>query len=135
MRDSWRQLFMVILLTVGLVSNPFVIAHAVEQDLYPFTSTQDARRFELLTQEIRCVVCQNQNIADSNAPLANDLREKVYRMVLDQKSNADIKDYLVKRYGDFILLSPPLTKQTAILWLFPLLGLGVVAIFSLRLKR
>jgi len=98
-------------------------AFAMTQDTYPFTSTADADRFTALTKEIRCVVCQNQNIADSHAPLANDLRYKVYQMVLANKADAEIKQYLVKRYGDFILLKPPFHLSTALLWLFPLLGL------------
>lgn len=100
--------------------------YAANQDAYPFTSTVDTERFQTLTQEIRCVVCQNQNIADSNAPLANDLREKVYKMVIEKKSNDEIKNYLVKRYGEFILLEPRFNKLTMMLWLFPLLGLAFV---------
>lgn len=98
------------------------IAHADEAHV--FASPQEANRFYTLTKEIRCVVCQNENIADSTAPLANDLREKIYRMVNDQKSNAEIKDYLVKRYGEFILLQPRLSQLTVFLWLFPLLGIA-----------
>lgn len=98
-------------------------AHALDQELYPFTSAADSERFLTLAKEIRCVVCQNQNIAESNAPLANDLREKVYRMVGENKSNDEIKAYLVKRYGEFILLQPRFNKLTVLLWLFPFLGL------------
>lgn len=89
------------------------------QAIYPFTNPKEETRFHQLTQEIRCVVCQNQNIADSNAPLANDLREKVYRMVLANESNDAIKTYLTERYGDFILLRPRLKATTALLWIFP----------------
>lgn len=98
-------------------------AYAEVKEIYPFSSQTDSTRFQTLTKNIRCVVCQNQNIADSNAPLANDLREKVYRMVLAQKTDSDIEAYLVKRYGEFILLKPRLTFLTLVLWLFPLLGL------------
>lgn len=111
------------------------LTFALEQDPHPFTSTADATRFYALTQEIRCVVCQNQNIADSNAPLAKDLREKVYRMVIDQKSNADIKDYMVKRYGEFILMEPRMNKLTAILWLFPLIGILLAMIIFFRFMK
>ncbi|TAK72087.1 MAG: cytochrome c-type biogenesis protein CcmH [Gammaproteobacteria bacterium] len=86
----------------------------------------DTQRFTHLTQQIRCVVCQNQNIADSTAPLAQDLRAKVYQMILDKKSDDDIKNYLVNRYGEFILLQPRLHKTTFLLWTFPCLGLVVV---------
>ncbi len=96
---------------------------------YPFTSSQDAARFNNLTQEVRCVVCQNQNIADSNAPLAQDLREKIYRMVNEQQSDEAIKDYLVKRYGEFILLKPRLNYHTFLLWGFPFLALLFILVF------
>jgi len=89
-------------------------------------------RFQTLTKEIRCLVCQNQNIADSNAPLANDLREKVFTMMSEKKSNEEIKDYLVKRYGEFILLQPRFNKLTFILWTFPLIGLTCVLFFLIR---
>src|SRR5579871_6503742 len=93
--------------------------YATEQDAYPFTSANDTSRFQNLTKEIRCVVCQNQNIADSYAPLASDLRTKVYQMILEKKSDGEIKDYLVKRYGEFILLQPRMNKLTGFLWVFP----------------
>lgn len=109
-----------------------VNVYADNQDPYPFTSSVEADRFHALTREIRCVVCQNQNIADSNAPLANDLRDKVYQMVLAQQSNNEIKDYLVKRYGEFILLQPRFNKSTIALWLFPFVG--IVTIFSVLLR-
>lgn len=111
------------------------IAFANTQETYSFNSSADSARFQALTQTIRCVVCQNQNIADSNAPLANDLREKVYRMVLAQQSDAEIQTYLVKRYGEFILLKPRFSSLTIILWLFPLLGLASILIFFLHLRR
>lgn len=101
-------------------------ALAINQDPYPLTSSVDALRFQTLTKEIRCVVCQNQNIADSNAPLANDLRDKVYQMVLANQSNDEIKDYLVKRYGEFILLQPRFNKLTVALWAFPLIGFAFI---------
>src|SRR5438477_3151938 len=92
------------------------------QNLYDFSSPVDTQRFQSLTQEIRCVVCQSQSIADSNAPLAKDLRNKVYEMVLEKKSNEEIKNYLAKRYGEFILLRPRLNKLTVALWVFPVLA-------------
>ncbi|VVC74869.1 Cytochrome c-type biogenesis protein CcmH [Aquicella siphonis] len=110
-------------------------AFAAEQDAYPFSSAQDAQRFQLLTREIRCVVCQNQNIADSNAPLANDLRDKVYKMVTEQKTNDEIKNYLVRRYGEFILLSPPLNKSTLILWTFPFIGMAFIFFMLTRVMK
>lgn len=91
-------------------------------DLYPFPTQQDKDRFQALTQEIRCVVCQNQAISDSYAPLAKDLRKKIYERVLAKASDQEIKAYLTKRYGDFILLKPKFNPGTFLLWLFPLLA-------------
>lgn len=95
-----------------------------QNDIYPFTKHHDAEKFSSLLHEVRCVVCQNQNLADSNAPLANDLRDKIYQLVLQNKSTTEIKNYLVARYGEFILFKPSFNKRTLVLWLFPLLGLG-----------
>jgi cytochrome c-type biogenesis protein CcmH len=107
----------------------------MEQDPYPFTSVVDAQRFASLTAEIRCVVCQNQSIAESNAPLANDLRGKVYLMVKEQQSAEEIKNYLVQRYGEFILLQPRFNSATFLLWSFPIFALGVAVFILFRLAR
>lgn len=101
-------------------------AFADEFDLYSFSTPQDASRYQTLVKEIRCVVCQGQNIADSNAPLATDLRNKVYLMVKEQKSDEQIKDYLVKRYGEFILYKPIMNKLTFVLWGFPFAAVTVL---------
>lgn len=86
-------------------------------------SVNDEIRFNHLTQEIRCLVCQNQNIADSNAPLASDLRKKIHHMIIEKKSDHEIKEYLVSRYGEYILLKPRLIRMTFLLWFFPIFGL------------
>lgn len=108
------------------------IAHADNQDSYPFTSLAETKRFETLTKETRCVVCQNQNLAESNAPLAKDLRQKIYNMMIQKKSDAEIKAYLVSRYGEFILLRPLFNLSTLFLWTFPLLGLALIFVFLKR---
>lgn len=118
-----------------LLSLWYATSFANVQDTYQFTSTADTERFQTLTQEIRCVVCQNQNIADSNAPLAKDLRQKVYQMIIENKSNEDIKNYLLKRYGDFILLQPRFTNLTWVLWLFPFLAMSFFAGLFVVVKR
>lgn len=109
------------------------IVFAQNKDAYPFEENMDAKRFAAITQEIRCLVCQNQSISDSNAPLANDLRGKIYRMVLEKKTDAEIKDYLTKRYGEFILLEPRFNKVTFALWLFPFLAIGLACLFLRQL--
>lgn len=119
-----RQLFFIYFLLVTPI-------YADVYDNYSFASSSETQRFTRLTKEIRCVVCQNQSLADSNAPLANDLRAKIYHLMLEKQSDAEIKAYLVKRYGEFILLRPPFNQLTVLLWLFPLLGLllGMIVLF------
>ncbi len=89
-------------------------------DHYPFPSPQQQQQFQNLIGQLRCLVCQNQNLADSNADLAKDLRNQVYNMVLAKQSDAEIKQYMTARYGDYVLFKPPFNKQTIILWFGPL---------------
>ena len=110
-----------------------LIAASQPIELYPFSSSHQVRLFSQLTHEIRCLVCQNQNIADSNAPLAEDLRNKIYRMIQSNQSEANIKAYLEKRYGEFIFFKPPLNAHTALLWFFPFIGLIFIVILIIRL--
>ena len=81
-------------------------------------------RFEKLTWQLRCLVCQNQNIADSNADLAKDLRRQTRTMLLDGKTDAEILEYMTDRYGDFVLYQPRFTPKNWLLWGAPLLFLG-----------
>ncbi len=104
------------------------VAHAQELD-----DAQDAR-YRALTQELRCLVCQNQSIADSSAPLAEDLRAQVKTQILGGKSNAEILEYVTARYGDFVLYRPRLKSNTALLWLAPVLLVLVGVVMALRLS-
>ena len=115
----------------------------------PFTAVgQEARplaekpaveaRLKSLAVELRCLVCQNQTLADSNAPLAEDLRREVRGMIDREMSDDQIVDFLVTRYGDFVRYRPPFKATTALLWVGPglMLGLGAgVLIASLRRRR
>jgi cytochrome c-type biogenesis protein CcmH len=105
--------------------------------LYPFdTAKQDAQFFHLL-KELRCLVCQNQDLSDSNAGLAKDLREHVYELVKKGKSDNEIIHYLTARYGDFILFNPPVKPLTAFLWFGPVLFLlvGLLIFWRTCLRR
>jgi len=106
------------LLVLGLFVGASV-ALAGSADIYSFSSEQASQRFVNLTKELRCLVCQNQSLADSDATLARDLRQKVYLMIQENKSDAEIREFLVSRYGQFILFSPPLMTSTLLLWGFP----------------
>lgn len=101
-------------------------AYPLNLDSYVFSSSNEAKRFKSLVKEIRCVVCQYQTIDESNAALAIDLRAKVYQLIIAKKSNQEIKNYLTKRYGDFILLQPRLNLVTALLWCLPFLGILMI---------
>jgi cytochrome c-type biogenesis protein CcmH len=108
------------------------IAHA-GIDVWQFPNAQDEALYNRLTHELRCTVCQNQDIADSNADLAGDLRRKTYQMVTEGKSEKEVLDYMVARYGDFVLYRPPFDLETSVLWLgpFALLVIGVVVLFRI----
>lgn len=103
------------------------ISHA--ETLYPFDTPQQKAQFECLLRDLRCLVCQNQDLADSNAGLAKDLRNEVYQAVRQGQSDDEIRQYLTVRYGDFILFKPPVKPLTMLLWFGPLLfllsGLGI----------
>lgn len=86
---------------------------------YDFDDKVKARQFQTLLKDLRCLVCQNQNLYDSNAALAVDLKNKIYESVQSGQTDKEIKAYLVKRYGDFILFKPPLKESTMLLWFFP----------------
>ena len=95
------------------------VAHAAI-DTYEFKNDAERDRFRDLTKELRCPKCQNQDIADSNAPIATDLRREIFRMLGEGKDIQQIIDFMVDRYGDFVRYKPALTGKTAILWFGPL---------------
>lgn len=90
--------------------------HAALNDAPDFSDPVDNTRYQHLIQNIRCPTCQNSNIAESNAPLARQLREQIAARIRDGASDADINRWLQERYGDFIHYDPPLKSQTLILW-------------------
>ena len=108
------------------------------EDFYQFQSQQDKQRFHSLTSELRCLVCQNQTIAESNASLAVDLRSQIFEKIQQGQSNQTIRDYLVARYGNFILYQPPLNGATFGLWFGPILLLlfGIMyLLYYIRVNR
>ena len=84
-------------------------------------------RLKKLEEELRCLVCQNQSLADSSAPLAEDLRREVRTLAVSGKNDAQIKEFLVARYGDFVLYDPPVKRITWLLWFGPFVGLAAGA--------
>lgn len=114
-----HRIFIFIFLLI--VSFSTVAQSTSVQEPLVFANQQQQQRFDKLTQELRCLVCQNQNLADSDAPLAHDLRREVHQMLLAGRTNEQIKQFLVQRYGDFVLYRPPVQKNTYLLWLAPLI--------------
>lgn len=106
------------------------VMHAQAIEPMPFADHAQEIRFQHLTQQLRCPMCQNETLADSNAPIARDLRNQIFQLMQQGKSDDEIKQYLVARYSDYVLYDPPLKPGTWLLWFGPLLilcgGAGVV---------
>jgi cytochrome c-type biogenesis protein CcmH len=104
-------------------------------EVYQFETPEQEASYKRLIEELRCLVCQNQNLADSNAELAQDLRQKTYEMVIAGKDEQAIIDYMVERYGDFVLYRPPVNATTLLLWVGPFLILFGGVFVLLRVIR
>jgi len=104
------------------------------KEIYPFEDSVHEERFLSLLNEIRCPKCQGSNLAGSNAPIANDLKREVYRLVRLGKTEKEVKTYLVQRYGNFIVYDPPFRSDTYILWLGPLF-IFLITLFVISKKR
>jgi len=105
-------------------------------ETYSFENTDQEKRYQSMIAELRCLVCQNQNLADSNADLAKDLRAQTHAMIIAGKADADIVDYMVERYWDFVLYRPPFKASTWLLWVGPFLILLIALIvFSLTILK
>jgi cytochrome c-type biogenesis protein CcmH len=125
------------LLTAAVLGLALLGSAQAAIDTYEFASEAERERYRNLVEELRCPKCQNQNIADSDAPIAMDLRAQIFRMLEEGQSNEQIIDFLVSRYGDFVLYKPPLTARTLLLWYGPgglLLG-GFVLLGVILLRR
>ncbi|HHF2880255.1 cytochrome C nitrite reductase [Vibrio parahaemolyticus] len=104
-------------------------------DLFEFHSVELQQRAIALAKALRCPQCQNQNLVESNAQAAKDLRLKVYSMVNEGSTDQEVKDYLVQRYGNIVLYQPPFNYSTAALWIFPLLLLIFFILFSIKMIK
>ena len=100
-----------------------------------FESPDQERRYHALIEDIRCPVCQGQSISGSNSSLAKDLREQVRQMIISNKSNKQIYQFMVDRYGDFVVFKPPLNWKTYLLWFAPLVFLVFCFIYLIRSTR
>lgn len=125
MKRSW--LAALIILTCGL-------ALAIEPG-DAFEDPEMQARYEKISSEVRCLVCQNQTIKDSNAFLAADLKREIRRLMEEGKTDAEVYDFLVARYGDFVLYRPRKSGKTLVLWIAPFLFIAVGGVVALRVVR
>ena len=122
------------ILIACLLSVSLCLHAAIET--YQFDSPEQEARFRQLGYEIRCPKCQNQAIGDSDAEISGDLRAEVYRMLKDGANDEEIKEFMVARYGRYVLYNPPLNKHTLILWFGPAVLLILGGIFvGLRIRQ
>ena len=110
-------------------------ATAAPIETFEFDSAETEKIFHKLSDELRCLVCQNQNIAESNADLAKDLRLEIYTMLSRGQSEEEIVDFMVQRYGDYVLYRPPFKPMTWLLWFGPILVFIFGLIYAVRLMK
>jgi len=119
---------------IGICLCAFFLAtfkmHAETQEMYTFSTPEQEADFNEVVQDLRCLVCQNQNLAESQAAFALDLKKEIQQWVLEGKTQKEIKDLLVSRYGDFILFNPPVKRSTYLLWAAPFI-LFLIAVTGL----
>ena len=111
-----------------LIACLFSVTSFAAIDVYDFDSVQQEAQYRGLIEELRCPKCQNQNLAGSDAPIAQDLKQKTYDLIKDGRSDGEIRAYMQERYGDFISYKPPVRPSTWILWFFPPLLLIVLLV-------
>ena len=112
----------------------FGLANAIDAGK-AFDDPEMQARYEKIVSEVRCLVCQNQAIKDSNAFLADDLRREIRRLMEDGKSDAEVYDFLVTRYGDFVLYRPRMSGRTMVLWIAPFLLIAVGGVVAIKVVR
>lgn len=104
-------------------------------EVYDFKTPAEEQRFQALIGELRCPKCQNQNLSGSDAPIAKDLKDRTYQLLQEGKTDNEIRDYMVERYGDFISYKPPVRSTTYLLWFGPFLLLVVIVLIIVIRRR
>ena len=122
-----------VLLLICLLAATAAVTANIET--YKFDDARKEADYQTLVHELRCLVCQNQNLADSNAELAQDLRRKTYEMVEKGLSKDEVVEYMVARYGDFVLYKPPLQRNTLALWGGPFVIFIIAVVVLIRIIR
>ncbi|MCZ8866179.1 heme lyase NrfEFG subunit NrfF [Escherichia albertii] len=123
-----KRFLMLLLLFAGFV-------HAQVVDTWQFANPQQQEQGLSIASQLRCPQCQNQNLLESNAPVAVSMRHQVYSMVAEGKSEAEIIGWMTERYGDFVRYNPPLTGQTLVLWALPVVLLLMVALILWQVRK
>ena len=123
------------ILILGMVLSFSMSVVAAPVETFKFDSPETEKVFHKLSEELRCLVCQNQNIAESNAELAKDLRLQIYTMLQKGQTEDEIVDFMVERYGDYVLYRPPFKPMTWLLWLGPLMIFVLGVFFAMRFMK
>ncbi|VAW65058.1 Cytochrome c heme lyase subunit CcmL [hydrothermal vent metagenome] len=139
-RFFWQKRagFILLLLSFLVASLMFSSVASARFETHVFPSAQAEKDYAVLVQELRCLVCQNQNLADSNAELAQDMRLRVFKMLEEGKNREEVVEFMVSRYGDFVMYRPPIKSSTYLLWFGPLVFFfiaGVVVVFFMQRQK
>ncbi|EBR0109623.1 heme lyase NrfEFG subunit NrfF [Salmonella enterica subsp. houtenae serovar Houten] len=133
LRAPWRsRIFGKTLWLLAFLSCLSFAVHAQVVDTWRFGNTQQQEKALRIASQLRCPQCQNQNLLESNAPVAVSMRHQIYTMVAEGKDDAEITAWMTQRYGDFVRYDPPLTAQTLLLWALPCLLLLLVGMILWR---
>jgi len=137
MRSLYVRQWLVSLLAVGFMLTAFSASAVIES--YDFANDGERARYQHFIDELRCPKCQNQNLAGSNSPIAADLRRELHRMITEGKNDDYVVNFMVSRYGEFVLYRPRLDRNTAVLWSTPvvlaLIGLAVIVVILRNQRR
>ncbi len=130
-----KKLILLLLLPLFLLTTISSVVNAAPIETFKFESAENEKIFHKLSEELRCLVCQNQNIAESNSDLAKDLRLEIYNMLSQGKTEDEIVDFMVQRYGDYVLYRPPFKPMTWLLWFGPVIIFALGIIFVIRFMK
>ncbi len=139
MLSIFKQFKLFLAVTVGLVVLLASLSSLASREVYEFENDADRDRFQHFTYELRCPKCQSQNLAGSDSNISQDLKRELYRLIREGKSDEEVIDFMVTRYGDFVLYNPKFQPNTYALWLGPLvllfLGLLVFGVVVYRKSK
>ena len=128
--NAMKPLIPLLLLLLVIAAPPLPAAVTLES--FTFPDKAEEQHFKDVISQLRCLVCQNETLADSDADLAHDLRAEVYEMMKSGKSDQEVIDFLVNRYGDFVLYNPPVKPSTYLIWYGPFVLLAIAALLLIR---